>query len=46
MGVARSTFGERRGAYRLLVGKPERKWRLGRPRLRWGVNIYMDLQEV
>jgi len=46
MGVARSTYGERRCAYRFLIWKPERKRRLGRPRLRWEVNVYMDLQEV
>jgi len=39
-------MGERRGIYRVLVGKPERKRSLGRPRLRWEDNITMDLQEV
>jgi hypothetical protein len=39
-------FGERRGLYRVLVGKPERKRPLGRPRRRWEGNIKMDLQEV
>ena len=39
-------MGERRVAYRLLVGKPERKRQIGRPRLRWEDNIKMDLQEV
>jgi hypothetical protein len=39
-------MGERRGAYRILVGKPERKRPLGRPRRRWENNIKMDLQEV
>ena len=39
-------MGEERGAYRLLVGKPDGKRPLGRPRLRWVVNIRMDLQEV
>jgi hypothetical protein len=38
--------GERRGVYRVLVGKPEGKRQLGRPRLRWEDNIKMDLQEV
>ena len=38
--------GERRGVYRVLVGKPERKRQLGRPRYRWEANIKMDLQEV
>jgi len=37
---------ERRGVYRVLVGKPEGKSTLGRPRLRWEDNIKMDLQEV
>ena len=39
-------MGERRGAYRVLVGKPEGKRPLGRPRLRWENNIKMDLQGV
>ena len=39
-------MGERRGAYRVLVGKPEGKRPLGRPRHRWEDNIKMDLQEV
>jgi hypothetical protein len=38
--------GERRGAYRVFVVKPEGKRPLGRPRLRWKDNIKMDLQEV
>jgi hypothetical protein len=38
--------GERGGEYRVLVGKPERKRSLGRPRRRWENNIKMDLQEV
>jgi hypothetical protein len=38
-------MGERRGVYRTLVGKPERKRPLGRPRRRWEDNIKMDLQE-
>jgi hypothetical protein len=42
--VART--GERKGEYRVLVGKPECKRPLGRPRLRWEDNIKMDLQEV
>ena len=37
---------ERRGVYRVLVGKPEEKRPLGRPRRRWDNNIKMDLQEV
>jgi len=39
-------MGEEKGVYRVLVGKPEGKRPLGRPRLRWGDNIRMDLQEV
>jgi len=38
--------GERRCVYRILVGKPDRKRPLGRPRHRWEDNIKMDLQEV
>jgi hypothetical protein len=36
----------RNGVYRVLVGKPESKRPLGRPRRRWEDNIKMDLQEV
>jgi len=39
-------MGEGRGVYRVLVGKPERKRPMGRPRHRWEDNIKMDLQEV
>jgi len=39
-------MGERRGLYRVLVGKPEGKRPLGRPSFRWKENIEMDLQEV
>jgi hypothetical protein len=39
-------MGEKRIAYRLLVGKPEGKRPLGRPRRRWVDNIRMDLGEV
>jgi hypothetical protein len=39
-------MGEDRGVHRLLVGKPEEKRPLGRPRRRWENNIKMDLQEV
>jgi len=39
-------MGEERGAYRVLVGKPEGKRPMGRPRRRWVDNIRMDLQEV
>jgi len=37
---------ESRGVYRILVGKPEGKRPLGRPRRRWDDNIEMDLKEV
>jgi hypothetical protein len=37
---------EKRNAYRLLVGKPEGKRPLGRPRRRWVANIKRDLEEV
>jgi hypothetical protein len=39
-------MGERRGLYRVLVGKPDGKRPLGRPRRRWENNINMDLREV
>jgi hypothetical protein len=39
-------MGEKRNAYRLLVGKPEEKRPLGRPRCRWVDKIRMDLGEV
>jgi hypothetical protein len=39
-------MGEGRGVYRVLVGKPEGKRLLERPRHRWEDNIRMDLQEV
>jgi len=39
-------MGEERGVYRVLVGKPEGKRPLGRPRRRWVDNIRMDFQEV
>jgi len=39
-------MGEERGVHRVLVGKPEGKRPLGRPRYRWEDNIKMDLQEV
>jgi hypothetical protein len=46
MGGPCSTNGEKRNAYRLLVGKPEGKRPLGRPRSRLVDNIRMDLGEV
>ena len=39
-------MGEDRGVHRVLVGKPEGKRPLGRPRRRWEDNIKMDLQKV
>ena len=39
-------MGEGRGLHRVLVGKPEGKRPLGRPRRRWVDNIKMDLREV
>jgi hypothetical protein len=38
-------MGKRRNAYRILVGKPERRRSLGRPRRRWVNNIKIDLRE-
>jgi hypothetical protein len=46
MGRACNTNWERRNAYRILVGKPEGKRPLGRPRRRWVDNIEMDLREI
>jgi len=46
MGRACSTYRERIDAYWVLVGKPEGKRPLGRPRSRWEDNIKMALQEV
>jgi len=46
MGGACGAYGEGRGVHRVLVGKPERKRPLGRPRRRWEDNIKMDLREV
>jgi hypothetical protein len=40
------TYGESRGAYRVLLGKLEGNRPLGRPRRRWEDNIKVDLQEV
>ena len=39
-------MGEKRGVYRVLVGKPERRRPLGRPGRRWENNIKMDLRDV
>jgi hypothetical protein len=46
MGGECSTNGDKRNAYRILVGKPEGKRPLGRPRRRWMDNIKMDLIEI
>jgi hypothetical protein len=39
-------MGEKRNGYRILVGKPEGKRPLGRPRRGWVNNIKMDLREI
>jgi hypothetical protein len=44
MGRVCSTNGEKRNAYRVLVGRPEGKRQLGRFRRKWGDNIKMDLR--
>jgi len=46
MGGACSAYGERRGVYRVLVGKPKGNRQHGRPRHRWEDNIKPDLQYV
>ena len=46
MGGACGVYGGGRGVHRVLVGKPEGKRPLGRPRRRWEDNIKMDLREV
>ena len=46
MGGACGAYGEGRGVHRVLVGKPEGKRPMGRPRCRCEDNIKMDLQEV
>jgi hypothetical protein len=46
MGRACSTNWAKQNAYRILVGKPEGKRPLGRPRRRWVDNIKMDLREI
>jgi hypothetical protein len=46
MGRACSTNGEKRNAYRILVGKPERKRPLGRRRRRWLDNIKIVPREI
>jgi hypothetical protein len=39
-------MGDKRNAYRILVGKPEGKRSVGRPRRKWMDNIKMDLREI
>ena len=46
MGGTCARMGQGREVYRILVGKPEGKRPLGRPRRRWEDNIKMDLQEM
>jgi len=46
MGGACGTYGGRERVHRVLMGKPEGKRPLGRPRRRWEDSIKMDLQEV
>jgi hypothetical protein len=46
MGRACGTHGEVRNAYKILVGKPEGKRSLGRPRHRWEDNIRVDIKEI
>ena len=46
MGRACGAYGEDRGVHRVLVGKPEGKRPLGRPRCGWEDNIKMNLREV
>jgi hypothetical protein len=46
MDVECSACGEGRGVYRVLVGNPEGKRPLGRPRLRWEDNIKINIQEL
>jgi hypothetical protein len=46
MGGALARMGEKRGVHRILVGKPEGKRPLRRPRRKWEDNIKMDLQDV
>jgi hypothetical protein len=46
VGGACGTYGGGRGAYRILVERPEGRRSTGRPKRRWEDNIKMDLQEV
>jgi hypothetical protein len=45
MGRTCGAYGEKRGVHRVLVGKPEGKRPLGRPRRRWEDNIKMDFRK-
>jgi hypothetical protein len=46
MSVACGTHGENRTAYRILLGKPEGKRSVGKPRRRWEDNIKIDFTEI
>ena len=46
MGLECDMYGRQRGAYRVLVGKPEVKRQLSRPKRIWEYNIKTDLQKV
>jgi hypothetical protein len=46
MGGTCGTHGEGRGVYRVLVGRPQGKRPLGRPRRKWGDNIKLDLRDI
>jgi hypothetical protein len=46
MGGACSAYGVERGVHRVLVGTPEGKRQLGRPRCRWDDNIEINIQKV
>jgi hypothetical protein len=46
MGGTCGTYGDGKGVYRVLVGRPEGKRPLGRPRHRWEDNIKMNLREI
>jgi hypothetical protein len=39
-------MGEKKNAYRILVGKPEGKWPVGRPRCSWVNNIKIEFREI